>query len=164
MTNKRISGLLGVAGAAMILLLMMTSAWSQENLGKKAVQGSWRVRVTSTPGPGALPPFEALHTYNTGGGFLESNNVSPPSQATVGQGSWSSAGHGRFDFTFIKFLFDPQGQFVGTAKVSERIQLSAGGNEYTGVGRVEIYDPSGRMLVTGETTTQATRIRAEPID
>ena len=159
MTNKRMYGF-RIIVSVVIALLMIGNAKAQEGLGKKAVQGSWRVEVTFVPGPGALPPSQALHTFSNGGSFLESNNVFPPSQQTLGHGSWAHEGGNKFTMTFIKFLFDPQGQFVGTAKVTEKIKLDPNGNEYTGKGKFEIYDPAGTLIVTGEATTHATRIVA----
>jgi hypothetical protein len=48
--------------------------------------------------------------------------------------------------------------------VREKITLSFTKNEYTGAGKADFLDPAGNLLVSADFTTQATRIRVEPLD
>lgn len=141
-------------------LCMANAAQAQDGRsGKKAIEGSWRARVTVAPGA----TIDALVTYSPGGGLVESDALFPPSVVTAGHGSWEFAGRA-FNNTFIKLSFNPQGQFTGTIKVREKITLSFNKNEYTGVGTAEFFDAAGNLLLSVDFTTQATRVRVEPID
>jgi hypothetical protein len=162
MANKR---LLASITLSLItgLFILMTAQAQEGRSSKRAIEGSWKARVTVAPGPGAGPPFDALVTYSAGGGLVESDSLFPPSIVSAGHGSWEFAGR-TFNNTFIKLMFNPQGQFTGTIKVREKITLSFTKNEYTGAGKADFLDPAGNLLVSVDFTTQATRIRVEPLD
>jgi hypothetical protein len=145
-----------------VMVAFCTTAQAQNgNSIKRAIEGSWKAKVTVAPGPGAPPPVDALVTYSAGGGLVESDNLFPPSVVTAGHGSWEYAGRS-FNNTFVKLMFNAQGQPTGTIKVREKITLGFNRNEYTGAGTAEIFDPSGNLLLSINFTTQAARILVEP--
>jgi hypothetical protein len=151
-----------IALGVMVALCVATTAQAQNgNSIKRAIEGSWKAKVTVAPGPGAPPPVDALVTYSAGGGLVESDNLFPPSVVTAGHGSWEYAGRS-FNNTFVKLMFNAQGQPTGTIKVREKITLGINRNEYTGAGVAELFDPAGNLLLSLPFTTQATRISVEP--
>lgn len=161
-TNKRLLASTTLSVIAGLFIVMTAHAQEGRSL-KRAIEGSWKARVTVAPGPGAGPPFDALVTYSAGGGLVESDNLFPPSIVTAGHGSWEFAGR-TFNNTFTKLMFNPQGQFTGTIKVREKITLGFNKSDYTGVGKADFFDPADNFLVSVDFTTQATRIPVEALD
>jgi len=131
---------------------------------KKALEGSWRVTVR--PGPNR-PPFvpetiEALATYGASGGYVLTDSIEPAS----GHGSWEFTGHGRFNATHERFIFDPQHQLIAILHVRSKITLNVNKDEYTTEELVEIREfPSGAVLFAyAGATSVGRRIRVEPIE
>ena len=94
-----------------------------QDSGGNPLLGSWKVRII----PSSLPPLDELMTFSAGGGIVESNNFAIFQiglAAGPGHGTWRYAGRNRFPFTFIKFLFTPEGAAAGTLKVTSVITYS----------------------------------------
>ena len=131
---------------------------------KKGLEGSWR--VTARPGPNR-PPFvpetiEVLATYGASGGYILTDSVEPESA----HGSWEFTGHGSFNATHERFLFDPQHQLFATLHVRAKITLNFNKDEYTSEEQVEIRQfPSGAVLFAySGATAVGRRISVEPIE
>ena len=122
------------------------------------LQGSWLVTVT--PAEGA-PAFKALLTYAAGGGLTGVDASLPPSQVTALHGTWVRKGGRKFAFTFVEFLFDPAGAFIGSIKIHENLTFEPHGNAYNGVWTGEVLDPDGNPVAAIGGTTHATLINAE---
>jgi hypothetical protein len=131
---------------------------------KRALEGSWR--VTGRPGPNRPPgvpeTIEAFATYGASGGYVFTDSLEPAS----GHGSWEFAGHGRFNATMEKFIFDLQHQLVATLQVRAKITLNFDNGEYTSEELVEIRQfPSGAVLFAyAGATSVGRRISVEPIE
>lgn len=156
-TNRRLFVTIAFGLIAALYITQAAQAQEERSL-KRAIEGSWKAKVTVAPG---APPVDALVTYTPSGGLIESDNLFPPAAVTSGHGSWQYAGR-VFNNTFVKLMFNAQGQFTGTIKVRETITLSFNRSEYTGTGTAEFFDPADNLLNTVAFTTQATRIRVEP--
>lgn len=103
-------------------------------------------------------------TFGDGGGIVESNNF-PFFQINLaagpGHGTWKYAGQNRFPFTFIKFLFTPQGAAAGTLKVTSVIQYSPATDTWASQATVVTCDTSVNNCQPLEITqAAATRIVA----
>jgi hypothetical protein len=161
-SRKRLSG---VIAACLLIALAAAVARTQgkSQSPAKTMEGTWKVTVTPGPAPVPRPPtFEALVTYVPGGGLVESDNLGVPgSIAGTGQGAWAHAGARQFRITFTKYLFSTQGLSQGSGRITEKISLNAGGDEYTGQGEMEILSPAGGVTFTVLLTTHAVRVLAE---
>ncbi|HSE97160.1 MAG TPA: hypothetical protein VLD57_02745, partial [Blastocatellia bacterium] len=105
----------------------------------RSIEGSWDVTV-NLHDPNLPPSFEALETYDRGGGFITSNNM--PFLTRVGQGAWDKIGPHQY-FVKIRFYkFDPSGLPSGTITVTHTITLN-GKDEYTGVGTAVLCELDG---------------------
>jgi hypothetical protein len=137
--------------------------------------GSWVATVTIAE-PGAPPPFQALRTYASGGGYIEdsSNSHNPLAPEGSGHGAWVSTGAPAeeanrfatgtriFAVTFLIQRFDAKGNHIGSIKVRESATLNQIGDAYSGSGKFEILDLQGNRIASGLATIQATRITVEP--
>lgn len=125
---------------------------------ERALEGTWRVTVT--PPTGGPPPSRSYHTYQRGGGVIQSNLTEG---SIPGQGTWARTGNNEFTLTFEKFLpVNPlngqPGIFV--FKVKEVIRLE--GDRYTGRGEGAFCNAAGEQCVSvGCATTVGTRLRVE---
>jgi hypothetical protein len=122
------------------------------------IEGSWLITVTPA---GGAPAFKALLTYAAGGGLTGVDASLPPSQVTALHGTWVRKGGHKFAFTFVEFLFDPAGAFIGSIKIHENLTFEAHGDTYNGVWTGEVLDPDGNLIAPIGGTTHATRINAE---
>jgi hypothetical protein len=135
------------------------SSWGQAKQAAVpgTLEGTWIVAVT--PGPGGPPPFQVLATFTSNGGFIATG----PSGPAVAQGSWAQTGDRTFNLTFLTFSFDSKGQLAVSQKTWQGITVSQGFDAWSGPSKVEIRDPTGKLLLSGTGSVQATRMRAEPI-
>jgi hypothetical protein len=90
------------------------------------IEGTWLATVT-TGGSGAPPPFQALVTFTAGGGLVETDQSTPPSQRSAGQGAWACTDDDRVCARFHAFLFDASGHPQGTLIVRFTVRLSEDG-------------------------------------
>jgi hypothetical protein len=135
---------------------------------KTAVVGTWLARVTPDPAPPSAPPnpppFDELLTFTADGAVLETDAAFPPFAASPGHGSWVFVSRGVFDATYVKFLFDQQGQVSGTVRVRMRITLSSAGDALSSTDEVDFLGPAGNVLFTSTGLSQASRVAAEPFE
>lgn len=132
---------------------------SQSSTG---LEGSWIVDVSLN---GAPQPFKSLITFTRGGGLVETDAAafSPPiASASPAHGTWMRDREREFAFTFLKLLFDAQGNFIGTMKLHSAVKLERGSNQYTDKFKIEISDPNGSILFSSDGTGRGMRINAEP--
>ncbi len=108
-------------------------------------------------------PSKALHIYTVDGGIVVVTNQ-PPTSGTVAFGEWVRTGDREFDQTFVRFIFDAQGNFAGTAKIREHVKLNETLDRLTALGKLEIFDPAGNLVRSNPPgTATATRLKIEPV-
>ncbi len=162
MKNKKIMFTCLVA-ALLTAFLIPVNAQIQDGCNNAprgdALLGTWRVRIT----PNALP-LDELMTFSTGGGIVESNNFAffqIGLAAGPGHGTWRYAGRNRFPFTFIKFLFTPEGAAAGTLKVTSVITYSPRNDTWSSEATVVTCDTMvNNCMPLDITNGHATRIVA----
>ena len=74
-------------------------------------------------------------------------------------GTWQRRGgrHSTATFTFFRINV-PANTFAGTQTITEDIELSRDGNEFTATGTSEIRDASGNVIQTGCNSLTGNRI------
>lgn len=137
------------------------SGSGMESAGSKALVGSWKVTVASQ----VAPPFQEMMTFTEGGGVIESNTFPFFAQnltAGPGHGTWRYLGGQQFPFTFVKFLYAPNGPAIGTLKVVGTITYTPATDTWSGPADVWICDVNAENCNTplGPTNGEATRISA----
>lgn len=141
------------------------------------VVGSWDITITGTP-------FRILRTYDKGGGVVDAYSFPPlvgiagqdaciptsePLINSGGHGEWIRTGHRQFAVTVQYYQLDPslnkQAQTLNSiGKVREIIEIGKEFDTYTSTFETEITDPNGSLLCTNSGTTEAKRIKIEPLD
>jgi hypothetical protein len=127
---------------------------------------------------GTAPPivFQGLETYVSGGGYVETDQLSfsPGSLSTPSHGSWAKTTillgtsisgerivQPAFLLTYHNFTYDNTGTPTGTSKIRQIATLGADGSSYSGSGDFFYYDLNGKVVLTGTFTITANRIVVE---
>jgi hypothetical protein len=131
---------------------------------KKAVAGSWLITAVV---PGA-PPFKALLTLTEDGNAVSAGQgdvrVPAPAIFSAYHGTWKHLGGRTFTFTILSIMYSPTtGEFAGLFKVRQTLTLGDSEDEWSGPGKLEIFDPAGNSVFALEGTAQAQRIKVEPL-
>jgi hypothetical protein len=145
---------LGTAGGAILVLGSATAVGGSTT--EPSLTGTWEyvmtVRfdapdcTTSEPIPFGPNPFPALASFHEGGTMNEYASRTPPSIRTTAFGSWKQVAKYRYKARHTFMEFDPNGLLWRNMIIESKIQLGKHGNNYQGVGRLELTDVSGNVL------------------
>jgi hypothetical protein len=104
--------------------------------------GTWVIHV---PEGGGAPAFDALHTFEVGGTFVETSSLLATLTEGPAHGSWRTAPHNRrhVALTFELFAFE-DGQAIGRIRVRARLVVK--GNELQGDTVVDLILPDGELI------------------
>jgi hypothetical protein len=87
----------------------------------------------------------------------------PDTFVGTGHGVWEQTGPTSAVATFLFFITDGEGNFLGVVTDSLEATLGAGGNDWSGPFSSTTTDPGGQVLFIGEGTVEATRITVQPL-
>ncbi len=159
--------LLGVCITGVIAMFSLVisgclGANAQQHAQEDPVVGTWLLTESNNP-------TRNLGTFMPGGVLVStgSNLFAPPPASirfrTTRQGVWRRTGPHEVDYTFMVFLFDAQGTFVGTNKLRAHLTLNQAADTFTAVFRYQQSDPDGKPVTSGGGTVQGTRMVVEPL-
>lgn len=139
------------------------SSWLDTLNGqKKAIVGSWLVNV-ETPG---FPALKILLTFTEDGNVLGTaqGDVTPTRALSVAHGSWAHQGGRTFASTFLQVSYETQtGNLRGLVKFRLTHTFDSAGNEWSGPYKFDFLSPTGSVIFSAGGTTQAQRIKVEPL-
>jgi hypothetical protein len=132
-------------------------------LRKTALVGTWHVKVGKSDG--GLAPFEALHTFNADGTFVETSSL----LATLTEGPAHGVWEGEkpyFSLTFQLFVFDDKQQPAGMVRVRNTIIVTDQENtRFTARYAVDFIAPDGTVEMNIDTGTyEGRRIKVLPVN
>jgi hypothetical protein len=160
MRNKFLKGL-GTIALAISLASMFAPVWVSGQSGGGRLEGTWDVQVTirNCQTGAEIRNFASLTTFMFGGTTLDSTSGIPQSLKTPGQGVWQHVSGDTYRFSFKSFSFDAGGNFTGWTKIIHEAMLDSNGSQYVSAGTSEVYAPNGTLVLTGCSTTTATRFQ-----
>lgn len=121
------------------------------------LSGTWATIVKIGDGPpGAPSAFNALDTFEPGGGLVVSSSAPNPAARSLAHGYWTHTNHRNYTATFVWFRFDPSGAYVGTQRVQRTMKLSHNGERFNGTDLIEVIAPSGGVVATLHATESGT--------
>jgi len=156
-------------GLAFLLIAVFAQVWaSAQNTTEKQIQpengvgkivGVWNAQVTvrNCQTGAAMQSFRSLLTFAAGGTMQETTAGTAPNLRTPGHGVWRHRGDNRFSNAFKFFRFNADGTYAGWQKISQQIDLSADGKQFSATASIEIYDANDKLAQTGCATAAATR-------
>jgi hypothetical protein len=139
--------------AALAFLITLTS----EAHGNQ-IEGLWDVVVWITDcasgAPAPVPPIRAMITFTRDGKVIETAGTPllgpiPIQRVSPGLGTWQHLGQRHFTaaFTFFRINVPPTAavpfSFAGTQTITEDIELSHDGNEFSAIGTSQIVNADG---------------------
>jgi len=148
--------------ALAVMLLLTSGLGAQEgNSASQAgrLEGMWRVQVTVRDcQTGAVQrTFPALFAFAKGGILTFTTAGQPPAVATPGYGIWGHTGGHSYSAVTEVFIFNPAGAWIQTHRLTRVIELDKDADEFTDTVKLEIFDTSGNLIVTGCATSVARR-------
>jgi len=117
--------------------------------------GAWIVTASRPAGVG-----KNLLTFSSDGTFFRSGDTHPVYSG--GHGAWKRVGDGEFDATYIAFLFDENGKWIGSNKVWIHIIQGPGDNEFTAETKSSRRDLQDNEISTAQGRLAGKRIQVEP--
>ena len=147
------------------LVLSVASAGAQSSVPTgKALEGTWQVVVTQrdcTTGDPLGQPFQSLLTFASGGTMTETtdNPLFYPAVRSPGHGVWSFRSGNRYTAATTAFI-TLNGTLTKTQKITQTIVMGDDPNAFTTVkATVQLFDPTGKLLVTGCASATGFRFR-----
>ncbi|HEU0006009.1 MAG TPA: hypothetical protein VFS12_08470 [Terriglobia bacterium] len=158
MKRNPLKSICALALAVSVLVMNAAVVVSGQDGGGR-LEGTWNVQVTlrNCQTGAQIRTFPSLTTFVAGGTTFDSTSGIPQAQKTPGHGVWSHVSGNIYRFSFKSFSFDTSGTFTGWTKIAHEATLGSNAAEYTSTGTAEFYNASGTLLLTGCSTTTATR-------
>lgn len=154
-----------VAGLALTSRQPGTTAQEQTS---NPIVGAWFV---TTLVEGAPPSPNMTSFYNDGTVLTSNRPVFPPATEgavpearSAGHGAWLANADGTVDFTFIVFVADVNGTYLGQRTLQGRLTLDPSTDTWTAPYTATISDPTGAVVQTTTGTAEATRIKVIPME
>lgn len=130
-----------------------------DSSGGGRLEGTWNVRVTvrDCQSGNEIQSFDSLTTFMPGGTQIDSTTRFPQSLKTPGHGYWNHTKGRSYRFGFKNFNFDAAGNYNGYVIVRQEATMNSRGTAYESEGVLGLYAPNGTLILTGCSTTTATR-------
>jgi hypothetical protein len=127
----------------------------------KGLTGTWLVAIP--PSTGGFPAFNAYHTFNADGTFVEVSDLLATLTESPAHGVWSGKKQD-YQLTFELFVFDPgTKEPAGRVRVRCAIRLSDDGDVFTGNTIVDFLAPDGSVAEAVDSgPLSATRVKVVP--
>jgi len=152
------------AGLSIVILLIALNATTgqitRKPISAGRFEGAWNVRVsiTNCQTGAEIRSFDSITTFNDGGTVVDSTSGMPQMLKTPGHGVWAHTTGQNYAFKFKAFSFDTANNYTGYTIIQHEAHLDASGDSYTSEGTLEVYSPTGMLVLTGCSTTTATRM------
>jgi hypothetical protein len=128
--------------------LLQSQAGRQESESGAVIQasddkiiGTWVVHIPASDGGGA--PFDALHTFNGDGTFVETSSLLATLTEGPAHGVWKGKKRD-YDYTFELFVFNADQTVAGRVRVYGSIHIN-GDNNFTGTYTVAFINLDGSV-------------------
>jgi hypothetical protein len=164
MRNSRaVYGVNLVSVFALAVMLLLTSGLNAQEGNSESragrIEGMWRLQITvrDCQTGAEQRTFPALFAFTKGGILTFTSAGQPPALATPGYGVWGHTGGHSYSAVAEVFVFNPAGVWIQTHRLTRVIELDKDADDFTDTVKLEIFDPSGNLIVTGCATSVARR-------
>ena len=135
---------------------------TSSNDHERTIEGVWRTQITprdcQTGAPLVPFPVPGLVTYHEDGTISETAAApGGPASRTPGHGVWNRRNGRHYDGTFVFQLFNLDGTFAGTQKITQNLLLSKSGDRWDDNATFQILDANDNVIVTGCATAVGRR-------
>ena len=119
--------------------------------------GAWEVTSSRSNGVG-----KNLLTFSSDGTFFRSGDTHPVLSGA--HGAWKSVAAGVYHASYVAFVFDSSGKWVGMNRNNLEVRLSADGKSFEGTARSSNRDLQDKELRRGTAPLQGRRIEVQPFE
>lgn len=157
-----------IAAATLVLGSTPIRTGAQSSTPSTAVQdfvGAWHL-TTETP----FGASQSLITLTSDGTVLFTDRPSYPGGAgfpvtfiSTAHGAWEQTGPTTAAATWVEFMTDEEGNFLGIITDSIEVSLAPDGTSWSGPFSSTTTDPSGNVLFVGTGTVEAGQITVQPL-
>jgi hypothetical protein len=162
--SKAVYGINLVPVFALAVMLLLTTSElgaQQGNSESQAgrIEGTWRLLITvrDCQTGAEQRTFPALFAFAKGGILTETTAGQPPALSTPGFGVWRHMDGHSYSAVFEYFIFNPAGAWIQTHRFTRAIELDKDADAFTDSIKLQIFDISGNLIVTGCGTSVALR-------
>jgi hypothetical protein len=157
--NRALSRTVQTAVLLVTIPLAASGVQGGDQQGGGRLEGTWDVRVSIVDCVTGeeIRSFDSLGIFMRGGTTIDSTSGVPQALKTPGQGIWSHVEANTYRFKFKAFSFDPAGTYTGYQIVEHEAYMDPTADAYESDGTAEFYTPDGFLILTGCSTTTATR-------
>jgi hypothetical protein len=162
--------LISLVVAGLALTSWQPGTTAQESMAQTphGIVGAWFV-TTLLDG---APPSPNMTSFYADGTVLTSNRpIYPPAAEggvpearSAGHGAWVANEDGTVDFTFVVFVSDTNGTYLGQRTLQGRLTLDPSTDTWTAPFTATVTDPSGAMVQSSVGSAEATRIEVVPME
>ena len=118
-------------------------AKDDEPLSQPSISGTWYCQVTESNM--GFPPFQAYHTFDSDGTFVETSSLLGLGGEGPAHGVYERSRRG-YVLTFELFVFDPgTGESVGRVRVRVAIRMTSS-NSFNAQTAVDFIEPDGTVI------------------
>jgi hypothetical protein len=112
--------------------------------------GTWDIHMTlrNCQTGAALGTFPSLATFAECGTVIEVTTSLSPARRGTGQGVWRHVGGNTYRATIDAFLFDAEGIWAGTQRLTQIIEVCDDRDEFKSNATNEVFDTDGRLTET----------------
>ena len=157
---KRFAASRGTAALVLAGMLVLGSGLTARAQSKDAgLEGTWRLQITvrDCQTGAAQRTFPALFAFSKGGILTATSAGLPSAITTPDYGVWRHTDGQNYSAVAESFLFNPAGAWIQTHRLTRAIELDKDADEFTDTVKLEIFDNSGNLIVTGCATSVARR-------
>lgn len=156
---KTIAGTAALLAIISVVSAIVSSGQSNDARGGGRLEGTWDVRVSlvNCQTGGVIRSFDSVTQFMAGGTLIDSTSGMPQALKTPGEGVWEHTAGSAYRFKFKSFSFDPAGNYTGYTIIQHEANLNVTADAYESAGTAEIYSPTGVLVMTGCSSTTATR-------
>ena len=150
-----------LAGLLILVSGLTATAQSENAESPNGLEGTWRVQLTildCTTGQ-VLRTFPALFAFAKGGTLTATTAGQLPSLSTTILGIWQHTNGHSYSAVSETFIFSPAGAWIQTHRLTRAIDVSNDGDEFTDTVALQIFDTSGKQIVTGCGTSVGSRMK-----
>jgi hypothetical protein len=149
-----------LAGVVVLGSGLTAKAQSANAESSNGLEGTWHVQVTVSDCHGTvLRTFPALFAFAKGGTVTNTTAGQFPALFTTGFGVWQHTTDHSYSAVSEAFVFSPAGAWIQTHRLTRSIELDKDADEFTDTIKLEIFDTSGNLIVTGCGASVATRFK-----
>jgi len=161
--SKAVYGINLVPVFALAVMLLLTSGLGAQEGNSESqagrLEGMWRLQITvrDCQTGAAQRTFPALFAFAKGGILTGTSAGLPAALSTPGYGVWRHTDGHTYSAVVEVFVFSPAGAWIQTHRLTRAIELDKDADEFTDTVKLEIFDNSGNLIVTGCATSVARR-------